>query len=45
VQESGILSVAGYLPKLRMAREAIAENVKWANPGIVGLGKGCGHRS
>lgn len=41
--ETGIMSIAGYLPRLRMSRKAIADGVKWANPSLAGLGKG--HRT
>lgn len=36
----GILSFGGYVPTLRLAREAIAEAVGWAVPSIKGLAKG-----
>ncbi len=41
--EAGITSIAGYLPRTRMSRSAIAEAVKWANPGLAAMGKG--HRT
>ncbi|MEZ5709825.1 MAG: OB-fold domain-containing protein [Blastomonas sp.] len=40
---TGIVSIAGYLPRSRMSRKAIADAVKWANPALAGLGKG--HRT
>ena len=41
--ETGITSIAGYLPRTRMSRSAIAAAVKWANPALAAMGKG--HRT
>lgn len=40
---TGITSIAGYVPRLRLSRKSIAEATKWANPAAAGLGKG--HRT
>ncbi|MGV3478334.1 MAG: OB-fold domain-containing protein [Sphingobium sp.] len=40
---TGIASIAAYLPRLRLARKAIADANKWANPALAALGKG--HRT
>ena len=41
MSEIGITSIAAYLPKLRLARKAIADANKWAKPAIVSQAKGC----
>ena len=41
--EVGITSIAGYLPRLRLSRKAIADATKWANPALAAMGKG--HRT
>ncbi len=38
--ESGILSFGAYVPRLRLARKAIAAANAWFNPGLRGLAKG-----
>ncbi|WP_321393866.1 3-oxoacyl-[acyl-carrier-protein] synthase III C-terminal domain-containing protein [Emcibacter sp.] len=43
MSEIGITSIAAYLPRLRLARKAIADANKWANPALVSQGKG--HRT
>lgn len=41
--ETGIISAAAYLPRLRLSRAAIADANKWANPALSTLAKG--HRA
>lgn len=36
----GILAVGGYLPRLRLSREAVAAGHRWMAPGLRGLAKG-----
>jgi 3-hydroxy-3-methylglutaryl CoA synthase len=36
----GILSYGAYLPRLRLARKAVADANAWFNPGLKGLAKG-----
>ncbi len=36
----GLTAFGGYVPRLRLARQAIAEANAWFNPGIKGLAKG-----
>ena len=36
----GILAFGAYLPRLRLARKAVAEANAWFNPGLKGLAKG-----
>jgi hydroxymethylglutaryl-CoA synthase len=38
--EVGILAYGAYLPRLRLARKAVAEANVWFNPGLKGLAKG-----
>ena len=38
--ESGILSFGAYVPRLRLARKAIAAANAWFNPGLRALAKG-----
>ncbi|OCC25733.1 3-oxoacyl-ACP synthase [Croceicoccus estronivorus] len=40
---TGITSIAGYLPRLRVARRVIADANKWANPALAAMAKG--HRT
>jgi hydroxymethylglutaryl-CoA synthase len=39
----GIVSIAAYLPRLRLARQAIAKANSWANPALASIAKG--HRA
>ncbi|WP_010126011.1 3-oxoacyl-[acyl-carrier-protein] synthase III C-terminal domain-containing protein [Sphingomonas sp. KC8] len=41
--DTGIISIAAYLPRLRLARQAIVNANKWANPALASLAKG--HRT
>jgi 3-hydroxy-3-methylglutaryl CoA synthase/uncharacterized OB-fold protein len=41
--ETGITSIAAYLPRRRLARKAIVAANQWANPGLAKLG--AGHRT
>jgi len=41
--EIGITSIAAYLPRLRLARQAIVDANKWANPALASQGEG--HRT
>lgn len=41
--DTGITSIAAYLPRLRLARRAVTNSNKWANPALASLGKG--HRT
>jgi hydroxymethylglutaryl-CoA synthase len=43
VFKTGITAISGYLPRLRLARQAIAEANRWANPALASLAKG--HRT
>jgi 3-hydroxy-3-methylglutaryl CoA synthase len=36
----GIVAYGGYIPRLRLSRKAIATAHAWANPGIMGQGRG-----
>ncbi|MCR9184206.1 MAG: zinc ribbon domain-containing protein [Halieaceae bacterium] len=40
---AGITSIGSYIPRTRLSRKAIAAANSWANPGLVGRGKG--HRA
>ena len=37
---SGILSFGGYVPRIRLNRQSIADANSWFNPGLKGLAKG-----
>ena len=37
---TGILSFGAYIPRLRIARSAIADGLAWAMPGARSMGKG-----
>lgn len=47
VFKTGITSISGYLPRLRLARKAIVDANTWANPALAALAKGrrtiCAH--
>lgn len=47
MHDIGIVSIAAYLPRLRLARSAIAKANGWANPALASIAKGhraiCGH--
>jgi hydroxymethylglutaryl-CoA synthase len=36
----GITSFGGYVPRLRLARQAIVDAHAWADPGLVGTARG-----
>ena len=40
MSDTGISSIANYIPRLRMQRKAIAESNAWMAPNLVGKGKG-----
>lgn len=40
MSDTGISSIANYIPRLRLQRKAIAESNAWMAPNLVGKGKG-----
>lgn len=43
MSDTGIISIAGYLPRRRLSRKAIVAANQWANPALASLGSG--HRT
>ena len=43
LSETGIISISGYLPRRRLARKAIVDANRWANPALSAMGSG--HRT